>query len=161
MHFLMNIVIVIAVVTGIACAEVLAALIYRGHELASGDASHHARVYVSMRRRVGYTEDGLDKFLKEGKRSLIYIWRMWVVPFGKRTKNGVIIRAKKCRPTAYLIRVYKAIRGLHTEDTHERGEEVSSFLQEVTAHKSAGDVHDDKTHEEQKNGDRIRGRYKL
>ncbi len=135
----MDSVIFIGVVTAIACTEVLGALLYRGYELSRGDVVHHVHAYGSMRQYAGYAEDGVDRAGKLVKQLFLYMWRTWLVPFGVYMRKTLGNAARKCKPTAYLIRVYMAIRGLHSGHESEEGEEASSFLQEVQAYKHTGE----------------------
>jgi hypothetical protein len=136
----MDIVPIITFVTGLAFFEVIIALTYRARELSRGDVVHHARAYASIRAYAGYAEDGIDRVSTWITKSGSTLWQSVIVPFARSVKKEAIRVAKGFAPTAYLIRVYKAIRGLHTGHHKGGDEEASSFLQEVNAHKSASEA---------------------
>lgn len=136
----MDIVLFIALITVFACVGVCSALLYRGWELSREGTSEHGRMDDAIRTYAGHAEDGIDRMLKKTKRYGMQVWQSQCVPFGMRVKRSVIIEVENFAPTAYLMRVYRAIRGLHATQGEE--EDRSSFLREVSAHKSASERED-------------------
>lgn len=129
----MDIVVIIAFVTGFAGIEVLSALLYRGWELSRGDVPEHVRVHHTMRTYAEHAEDNIDHMFGALKESMFSVWASRIIPTGAHMKKRMICGAQQFTPTAYILRVYNAIRGLHS--VQGEGEKASSFLQEVHAHK--------------------------
>jgi hypothetical protein len=122
----MDIVLFIALITALACVEVCAALLYRGWELSHEDISEHVRVRHTM---CAYAEDGADHMLTWCKDMIVHVWVSFLVPLGTRMKTYMVRMAADFAPTAYIMRVYNAIRGLHTTKGEE--EDTSEFLQKI------------------------------
>ncbi len=133
----MDIVLPIALITALACVEVCAALLYRGWELSREDVPEHIHTHRAMRT---YAEDSVDRMVTVLKAGIARTWHSHIIPAGVRVKKNIVRAAADFAPTAYVMRVYNAIRGLHTGHEHEEGENASSFLQEVHAHKN-GNTH--------------------
>ncbi|MBC8465076.1 MAG: hypothetical protein H8D63_01750 [Parcubacteria group bacterium] len=133
----MDIVLFIAFITAFACVGVCAALFYRGWELSREDMPEHIHTHRVVRT---YAEDSVDRMVTVLRVGIARMWRSQIVPMGTRVKKYVVQVAANFAPTAYLIRVYRAIRGLHATQGEE--EDKSSFLQEVNAHKSTSETRD-------------------
>jgi hypothetical protein len=136
----MDIVLFIACMTAFACIGVCGALLYRGWELSRENVPEHVRIDDTVRIYTEHAEDSIDRVLKNVKRCGTQVWQSQLIPFGARVKKCIIAGTEKFAPTAYLTRVYKAIRGLHA--TRGEEEDKSLFLQEVNAHKSTSTAGD-------------------